>query len=173
MNWEAIGAAAEVFGVMAILISLIYVAVQIRQSNVVAQADAERQVLQNWMHALDSLVVDSETTDAFLRGLADFDGLTSVEKTRLSYKLIELNAVHHAIELMGEKGLVDEELVKQTENVMFSYVLTPGGRRWWDLNGPFMPNFDAIEERLKKEGDTFPSFLESLPYHVIESRPTR
>ena len=40
MNWEAIGAVAEVIGVAAILLSLIYVSVQIRQSNKIAQAPA-------------------------------------------------------------------------------------------------------------------------------------
>ena len=170
MNWEAIGATAEIFGVVAILVSLIYVAIQIRQSNNVARADAERAVLENWRQALDSLVVDTPTTDAFLRGLADFDSLTPVEKTRLSYKLIELNAVHHTMELMGKKGLVDDTLVQLTENVMFSYILTPGGRRWWAMNGPFLPNFDAIEKRIDREADTYPSFLKSLPYHSLEKQ---
>ena len=32
MNWEAVGAIAEAIGVIAILVSLVYLAVQIRQS---------------------------------------------------------------------------------------------------------------------------------------------
>lgn len=88
MNWDAIGAIAEVVGVATILLSLIYVAVQIRQNNKIAQAEAERDLLHHWMLGLDSLVADKWTTEVFLRGLADFDSLTSVEKTRLSYKLI-------------------------------------------------------------------------------------
>jgi hypothetical protein len=166
MNWDAIGAFAEVFGAVTILVSLIYVAIQIRQSNHFAKADAEREVLQNWMHALDSLVTDIPTTEAFLRGLSDFDDLSAAEQTRLSYKLVELNAVHHTMELMAAKGLVDEDLVQSTANVIFSYIQTPGGRRWWELHGPFLPNFKEIQERIDLEGDSFPSFLESLPYHV-------
>ena len=169
MNWEAIGASAEIFGVAMILVSLIYVAVQIRQSNKFAKADAEREVLQNWMHALDSLVADAPTTEAFLRGLADFDSLNSVEKTRLSYKLVELCTAHHSMALMAKKGLVDQDFILSMENVIFSYILTPGGRTWWNLHGPFLASFDEFEDRIEREGDSFPSFLVSLPYHVLDN----
>ncbi len=110
MNWDAIGASAEVIGVVTILLSLIYVAVQIRQSNKIAQGEAERDLHHHWMQGLESLVADKWTTETFLRGLADFDSLTSVEKTRLSYKLIELNVIYAAMLELNEKGMVSKKL---------------------------------------------------------------
>jgi len=58
VNWDAIGASAEVIGVVTILLSLIYVAVQIRQSNKIAQGEAERDLHHHWMQGLESLVAD-------------------------------------------------------------------------------------------------------------------
>ena len=168
MNWDAIGASAEVIGVVTILLSLIYVAVQVRQSNKIAQGEAERDLHHHWMQGLESLVADKWTTETFLRGLADFDSLTSVEKTRLSYKLIELNVVYAAMLELNEKGMVSTKLTEQCGDVIFSYIMTPGGRRWWELNGPFQTNRDLINQRIELEGDTVPSFFETLPYHIIE-----
>jgi len=168
MNWEAIGAVAEVIGVAAILLSLIYVSVQIRQSNKIAQAEAERDIHHHWQHGLESLVADKWTTETLLRGLADFDSLTSVEKTRLSYKLIELNVTYAAMLELAERGMVSQKITEQAGDVIFSYIMTPGGRKWWELNGPFQTNRELIDKRIEQEGDSFPSFLETLPYHVIE-----
>ncbi len=173
MNWDAIGASAEVIGVVTILLSLIYVAVQVRQSNKIAQGEAERDLHHHWMQGLESLVADKWTTETFLRGLADFDSLTSVEKTRLSYKLIELNVVYAAMLELNERGMVSTKLTEQCGDVIFSYIMTPGGRRWWELNGPFQTNRDLINKRIELEGDAFPSFFETLPYHVIEDEYLR
>jgi hypothetical protein len=173
VNWDAIGASAEVIGVVTILLSLIYVAVQVRQSNKIAQGEAERDLHHHWMQGLESLVADKWTTETFLRGLADFDSLTSVEKTRLSYKLIELNVVYAAMLELNERGMVSTKLTEQCGDVIFSYIMTPGGRRWWELNGPFQTNRDLINQRIKLEGGAFPSFFETLPYHVIEDEYLR
>ena len=173
MNWDAIGAIAEVVGVATILLSLIYVAIQIRQNNKIAQAEAERDLLHHWMLGLDSLVADKWTTEVFLRGLADFDSLTSVEKTRLSYKLIELNVTYTSMLELNEQGMFSKKNLQQAGDVIFSYIMTPGGRRWWELNGPFQTNDDLINQRINQEGDTFPSFFETLPYHVIEDEYLR
>ena len=105
MNWDAIGAVAEIVGALTILLSVIYVAVQLRQSNTIAQGEAERDLHNHWMHGLESLVADKWTTETFLRGLADFDSLTSVEKTRLSYKLIELNVIYGCDAGIERKGV--------------------------------------------------------------------
>ena len=58
MNWDAIGAVAEIIGAMTILVSLVYVSMQIRQSNAIAQAEAERDIYHHWSHGIESLVTD-------------------------------------------------------------------------------------------------------------------
>lgn len=168
MTWASIAPIAEFVGVIAIIVSLVYLAIQVRQSNQIARAEAERDILQNWMHGLEGLVDSDHTTELFLRGLADFDGMSSVEKTRWSYRLSELNMVYMAAIENANKGLISSHLVTAMGNVFFSYVNTPGGRQWWDITGKFFLNSDLVNKRIEVEGDTFPSFLETLPYHRIE-----
>ena len=40
MNWEIFGATMEMLGALTVLVTLIYLAVQLRQSNAFAQAQA-------------------------------------------------------------------------------------------------------------------------------------
>jgi hypothetical protein len=169
MNWESIGAIAEVVGVVAILVSIVYLATQVRQSNEIATAEAEREILQSWMHGLEGFVASQNTTEFFLKGLADFDALTSIEKTRLSYRLTELNMVYISALENEKKGLIAPHLVEAFGNVFFSYVNSRGGRQWWAMHREFFTNTDLVDERIANESDSFPSILESLPYHNLES----
>lgn len=170
---QLLGNYGEFLSSIAVFATLIYAAVQIRQSNKIALAEGERDLYFHWMHGLDSLVSDESTTDTFLRGLAEFESLTAVEKTRLSYKLIELNVVYASMLTQSKQGMVSQELTEQIGDVMFSYIMTPGGRRWWDANGPFQTNRDVINRRIETEGEDFPSILKTLPYHNIEDEHLR
>lgn len=58
MNWIAISAIAEVFGVIAIVISLLYVALQIRFARLAA-ADATRTARATGVRELDLAMVDN------------------------------------------------------------------------------------------------------------------
>lgn len=168
MNWESIAAIAEIIGVLAILVSLVYLANQIRQSNNIAKAEAEREILQSWMHGLEGFVDSNQTTEFFLKGLVDFEVLTPVEKTRLSYRLTQLNMVYISALENEKKGLIAPHLVDSFGNVFFSYVNSPGGRNWWGITGSFFTNEKEINNRLASEGEIFPSVLESLPYHRLD-----
>lgn len=44
MNWDAIGAIEEIIGALAVVISLVYLATQIRQNNKLAQAHTRHEV---------------------------------------------------------------------------------------------------------------------------------
>ena len=58
MNWDVIGASAEVMGSVAVFGSLIYLAIQIRQSNIVTREQAQYHILQNQITYFDRLSGD-------------------------------------------------------------------------------------------------------------------
>ncbi len=64
MNWDAIGAIGEIVGALAVVLSLIYLATQIRVSNKVAQRDSRMNLL--------------ELANGFWSGTADSPSLAKV-----------------------------------------------------------------------------------------------
>jgi hypothetical protein len=62
VNWEAIGAAGEVLGAIAVFVTLIYLATQIRQSNSLTRFNATTEIV-NQFNVLNRLV----STDHALR----------------------------------------------------------------------------------------------------------
>ena len=60
MNWDALGAIAELLGAIAVFSTLAYLAVQVRQSNIVAREQAHFHMLQNQLGFFDKLSDDAE-----------------------------------------------------------------------------------------------------------------
>jgi hypothetical protein len=55
VNWEALGAVAELLGAIAVFATLAYLAVQVRQSNIVSREQAQYHMLQNQLSYFDTL----------------------------------------------------------------------------------------------------------------------
>jgi len=79
MNWDALGAVGEVVGALAVVLTLGYLAVQIRHST----KSAEDAVFRDVFSAVTlqfSAMLDGPNSDAILKGLVDFNVLTEREK---------------------------------------------------------------------------------------------
>ena len=164
MNWEAVSALTEVLGVALVIVSLVYLAIQVRQGNQMALAESERELLENWANAVAGISADDRTTEIFVRGLDDFESLTNIEKTRFSVIMQRLINTYISSLRMDAKSLVDSKEVGIFGDICFSMIITPGGRQWWALIGPYFTIHEQFNERIAQEGDTFPSWTEMLPF---------
>ena len=83
MNWEATGAIGEIIGAAAVVISLVYLASQIRISNRASKQATEQHMLDNvriWLGRIS----DSDTLSAiWMRGCRDDPELSEEEWSRL------------------------------------------------------------------------------------------
>jgi hypothetical protein len=60
VNWEAIGAIGELVGASAVIGTLAYLSIQIRQTNLIAREQAHYHMLQNQISYYDRLAQDPE-----------------------------------------------------------------------------------------------------------------
>ena len=169
MNWEALSAIADIVGVVLLLVSLVYLAMQIRQSNEMALAESERELLENWANAVAGTSVDDRTTDIFHRGMEDFHSLSNVEKTRFSVVMQRIVNTYISALRMDSKSLVGSEEVAIFGDICLAMILTPGGRQWWSMIGPYFTIYDQMNERIENEGDSFPSWVDMIPFARPES----
>ena len=141
MDWEALSAVAEIAGVVLVVVSLVYLAIQVRQSNEMALAESERELLESWANAVAGISADDRTTDIFHRR-------------------------------MDSKSLVGSEEVEIFGDICLAMILTPGGRQWWSIIGPYFTIHDQMNERIEKEGDSFPSWVDMIPFARPEPAAT-
>ena len=108
MNWEAVSAIAEVVRVIAIVVSLIYVAVQIRQNTKVARA-ATRQAIADSTESLGSdLLNNREMAEIFVKHINGED-LSAVESLRLQARCYRDMQHWENIFYQFNEGLVSPE----------------------------------------------------------------
>ena len=81
-NWDAIGAIGEIFGAFAVFISLLYLAVQIRNQNREAKLSATREFSREFSFLADSLT-SNDLASIWVRAMSDgVDTLNPVEATQ-------------------------------------------------------------------------------------------
>jgi hypothetical protein len=157
MNWEAVGAIAEAFGAIAIFVSLIYVAAQIRQNTQQFTRSVEANQLAAFERNIESgnrirelLILNPDLTELLLRGFKSYENLSGPEKMRFGMLLRnifsemqgayarQLSVAHDPLEFEGSARVIDEVLVNK------------GAREWLEANEPdWRPEFrEFVDQRL-------------------------
>jgi hypothetical protein len=91
MNWEATGAIGETIGALAVFLTLIYLAMQIRQNTNTVQASAVDASVSRVTSVRQSIFENAEVAQIHVKGLADADDLNEESRTR--FRLIMHNVL--------------------------------------------------------------------------------
>jgi hypothetical protein len=160
MNWDAIGALAELFGALAVVVSLLYLASQIRQNttnlrfaarqSLTSQnADYTRMLLEPDLGALFSRAIPVPIA---LQSLENAENLSDEELTRLVrmvyLALINLESQYNA----WRTGALTEEEWAPARALVDMYVGSRAVRDIWskgarELHGPSFAHF--VDERIR------------------------
>jgi hypothetical protein len=89
INWDAIGAIGEIIGAIAVVITLLYLAVQLRQNTRSTEHSIKRGVHSDARAWLDKLIENPELTDLYRAGM-NGDELSSSDRLRFSMLLDQL-----------------------------------------------------------------------------------
>ncbi len=140
MNWDAVGAISQIVGVVAIIASLIYVAIQIRQNTDIARATIVHETSVSFSRFHELLAADAELTDIYLRGVKGED-LTEIETRRFN-SLIEITMAYlEDVDHQYKSDLYfDEEddidLILYIAPTYREFLCSPLFRKWWKDQAP-------------------------------------
>ena len=87
MNWEMISAIGQMLGAIGVIISIVYLAAQIRTQNKESQRQAMNALTTHWSDVNRTLVENPEMAVLWLRGLRSFDDLDAKSKLRFGAHL--------------------------------------------------------------------------------------
>jgi hypothetical protein len=132
MTLEDLGNIGEFVGAIGVVVSLLYLAIQIRRSNLLATAESNRFQQHASNESIMAIVHDPEVARIFREGLGDRDALSSDEKVRFDMLLGSLiGGIATSMmdqELLGHRGTPTAS--DQVENVRV-FLSAPGGAAWW------------------------------------------
>jgi hypothetical protein len=128
MNWEALGAIGELIGAIAVVVTLIYLAGQLKQ-NTRAMQSGTRETFLNGLQTVNGYAL--QNSDVLHRGLFQREELSGEEFTRF---LTIVHAALNAYEALYSEylaGHVDEAFWESKARQIQFTITGPSGRKAW------------------------------------------
>ena len=148
---------AEVIGAIAIVVSLIFVGLQIRQNTNQIRANSV-QVGLAYVEAQNNLMTNPETAELVMKGLSDFDALSPLQKARFDAMLGNVMTKF----FMARQYYLQRSLPKADfesyEDAFASLLRSPGVEDWWSRTKNQNPKFvqEVIDEIIRRHHDLKP-----------------
>ena len=132
MNWDAIGAIGEIVGALAVVISLVYLASQIRIQNRESRAASVHQVIEGYRSSIAALY-EAEMADIWILAISDFDRLTPSQRLRfVVYLTVALRSFEDAY-FQWQEGRLEEEIWRGLLTPLVDVKSTPAFDRFWKI----------------------------------------
>lgn len=171
MSLEQAAYLSQIIGVVAVLGSLIFVGLQIRQQTRATKAQMQQAIASNWF-AGGQLLTDN--AQAFTAGIASkdpsFSDLSDVDRMRFLTVIFGLFKHYENMFLQYKNGLVDAADWTPWSNHIQMYFHQPGVQSWWAIRkAAFSPAFRAYLEATTKPAEPSPVYLQTV--RAAEKRP--
>ena len=133
MTISDLGAIGEFLGSMFVLVSLIYIVIQVRDTKRSARASVQLQYGESQRAAAAALVSNPELFQLYSRGCKDYRNLSLEEKERFDFTMHSLFSVFATGFYASE---TDPTLMKRVQPIIDGYINRPGVLEWWQSGGP-------------------------------------
>ena len=130
MNWDAIGAIGEIVGAVAVVISLIYLAIQMRGQNRETRLSTINSSLTSWNSLLALVAENSELADIGNRGLKN-DELSEDQEVRFRAFANSYLRFAEGLYLQHLEGRLDDRIWLGIGKGVTVFLQAPGMRRFW------------------------------------------
>ena len=133
MNWEAIAAISESLGAAAVVVSLLYLATQVRQNTRQSRSTAQQAVIQELGQALRAQAQSREWAELLSRGLEDLDSLDPVARLQFTTHVGQIMRLYESAYLHYLDGALDGRFWRGLERAMADILAYPGMRATFEL----------------------------------------
>ena len=135
MNWDALGAIAELAGAIGVIASLAYVATQIRHNTRASAVESKLVTTGMLTGFVDMLITDPELNDIFMRGRTSTESLSKEEHQRFSNMVMKTFWFGSAAHFQLRTGTLTEEDWFEIKAILDFWIAGAGVRGWWRRYG--------------------------------------
>ena len=153
MNWDAIGATAEMLGSVAVVATLMYLAVQMRQNTQSNRTAAIQTMASQDSAWLSAVAQNTELSDVVSRGWRDLSDLSESELARFSAIMAQSCRQYDSQYCLWSDGAIPENLWRASERTLRFSMSRPGSQVWWSTaKFLFSEEFQSlVDELLSRE----------------------
>ena len=131
MNLNDLANLGQSIGAIAVVISLIYVALSIRQNTNAIRAATAQSVHEHYANRYNSFASDETLSQIAIKGLKDYGSLSEMEKARFVALFMAFLSYGQNAFLKWRQGLLEPSLWIGWEQVLMNLIGAPGGKGLW------------------------------------------
>jgi hypothetical protein len=142
MEIQELGALGELVGGIAVIATLVYLAIQTRhyanearRLSVNSDEGAARFPMQ-----LCRMTETPENVEVLRSGLSDFDSLPPAQAGKFNSLMLGLFIAIVTVSDLNQNKLIPPDEFEASENNFLRFLSTPGGRQWWDQSKKLFPS---------------------------------
>ena len=154
MNWEALGAVGEIVGAVAVVLTLGYLAVQIRQNTRTVRASTHQATMRSWNEINVAFGSDPVAANLLLRGSEDLAQLEHDERFQYTLLMRAVLGTYADAFLQFRERLISREVWSTSGGNIATILKGPGAREWWERNRHLYPEAfqQAVSQLLAARG---------------------
>ena len=131
MTLSELAALGEAIGGIAVLISILYLAYQFRQTASIARTAGQRELLKGYGDWVQLTTTHPDLVNVLRKTLADWESATPEEQERANGWMLSAALLAEQAQYMWREKLINEHSYNGGIGVVVAIASTPGGRKWW------------------------------------------
>jgi len=159
MDIQDLGAIGELVSSIAVVATLAYLAIQIRDQNRETRVQTIQDLMQSWNEMLGSYIDIPDVTDIFKRGSKSYINLDPKDQPRFAAIMGRMHRIFEGIYLQKIEGRINDDLWNGIENSIHEIFSQPGCHEWWNTRSHWYSTKYVAFMNLKiADGHEFPLF---------------
>lgn len=149
MNWEALGAIGEIIGAAAVVVSLVYLAMQIRAGVRATQAETEMEAARMWSEFHARVAHSPDMTRIWDLGHTDPDAMSDQDRQRFVWLVAEYFFLVEGLFKQQQRGFLSAGTWSAHERTLAGLLDNEIVREWWKSGvSPYGEAFRRHVDRL-------------------------
>lgn len=142
MNWEAINAMSQLISSIAVVLSVLYLGIQVHRSTRVAKVAAQDSAASAVRDVTNTFMDNAEMARIWRVGLENLSSLSIDDQARFFHGAHQFLKAFETIHFHHVNGLMDKQIWLGWQELLRHYIGSPGIAHYWNLrnklfSGPF------------------------------------
>lgn len=156
MSWEAINAISQLVSSIAVVLSLLYLALQVHRGTRIARISAQDSASSALRDVTKPFMENAELGRIWQQGLEDLGTLSAADQVRFFHAAYQFLKAFETIHFHYADGLLDQQLWNGWRELLRHYAVASGIAHYWKMR------HDLFSVRFQK----FMQSLEPPPQHL-------
>lgn len=151
MNWEAISAISQLVGSVAVVLSVLYLAMQVHSSTRIAKLAAQDAASTALREVTKPFAENADLARIWRLGLENVKALPAEDQARFFHSTYQFLKAYETIHFHHVYGLMDDQIWQGWCGLLQHYIASPGIEHYWRLRHElFSTRFQKFIETLDR-----------------------